>query len=130
MASIDGDGIPIRFRGPFQTRPVACSYCVYTQVGYGTGMPHTQHDRRKLLARVTRIQGQIAAVAKLLEQDRHECTAILQTIAAARGALNSLMAEVMAGHIREHVIPAEAKATPEQADAAEQVIDIINSYLR
>ena len=59
-------------------------------------MSHTQHDRRKLLARVTRIQGQIAAVAKLLEQDRTDCTAVLQTIAATRGALNSLMAEVMA----------------------------------
>lgn len=93
-------------------------------------MPHTQHDRRKLLARVTRIQGQIAAVAKLLEHDHSDCTTVLQTIAATRGALNSLMAEVMAGHIREHVIPADAKATPEQADAAEQVIDIINSYLR
>ena len=93
-------------------------------------MSHTQHDRRKLLARVTRIQGQIAAVAKLLEQDRTDCTAVLQTIAATRGALNSLMAEVMAGHIREHVIPAAARPTPEQADAAEQVIDVINSYLR
>jgi DNA-binding FrmR family transcriptional regulator len=93
-------------------------------------MPHTQHERRKLLARVTRIQGQIAGVAKLLEQEKHDCTAVLQTIAAARGALNALMAEVMAGHIREHVIPSDAKATPEQTDAAEQVIDIINSYLR
>ena len=93
-------------------------------------MAHTQHDRRKLIARVTRIQGQIAGVAKLLEQDSHECTAILQTIAAARGALNALMAEVMAGHIREHVIGMDAKATPEQTEAAEHVIDIINSYLR
>ncbi len=93
-------------------------------------MPHTKHDRRKLLARVTRIQGQIAGVAKLLEQETHECTAVLQTIAAARGALNALMAEVMTGHIREHVIPADAKVTPEQSDAAEQVIDVINSYLR
>ncbi len=93
-------------------------------------MPHTQHDRRKLLARVTRIQGQITAVSKLLEQDRTDCTAVLQTIAATRGALNSLMAEVMAGHIREHVIPAAARPTPEQVDAAEQVIDVINSYLR
>jgi DNA-binding FrmR family transcriptional regulator len=93
-------------------------------------MPHTKHDRRKLLARVTRIQGQIAGVAKLLEKDTHECTAVLQTIAAARGALNALMAEVMAGHIREHIIPDDAKVTPEQADAAEQVIDVINSYLR
>lgn len=93
-------------------------------------MPHTQHDRRKLLARVNRIQGQIGAVAKLLEQDETDCTAVLQTIAATRGALNALMAEVMAGHIREHVIPAGGTVSAEQTDAAEQVIDVINSYLR
>lgn len=93
-------------------------------------MPHTRHDRRKLLARVNRIQGQIAAVAKLLEADEADCAAVLQTIAATRGALNALMAEVMAGHIREHVIPVDGKASADQMDAAEQVIDIINSYLR
>jgi DNA-binding FrmR family transcriptional regulator len=93
-------------------------------------MPHTQRDRRKLLARVNRIQGQIAAVAKLLEREEADCTAVLQTIAATRGALNSLMAEVMAGHIREHVIPVDGKVSADQMDAAEQVIDIINSYLR
>lgn len=93
-------------------------------------MPHTRHDRRKLLARVNRIQGQISAVAKLLHLEESDCTAILQTIAATRGALNALMAEVMAGHIREHVVPADGKASPDQMEAAEQVIDIIDSYLR
>lgn len=99
-------------------------------VGIVYGMPHTRNDRRKLLARVNRIQGQIGAVAKLLEQDETDCTTVLQTIAATRGALNSLMAEVMAGHIREHVIPADGKASSDQTEAAEQVIDVINSYLR
>ena len=93
-------------------------------------MPHTRHDRGKLLARVKRIQGQITAVAKLLEQEEADCTAVLQTIAATRGALNSLMAEVMTGHIREHVIPVGGMASADQMDAAERVIDIINSYLR
>jgi DNA-binding FrmR family transcriptional regulator len=93
-------------------------------------MAHLHHDKRKLLARVSRIQGQIAAVAKLLEADEEQCETVLQTIAACRGGLNALMAEVMAGHIREHVVPTDAKVTPEQTEAAEQVIDIINSYLR
>jgi DNA-binding FrmR family transcriptional regulator len=93
-------------------------------------MPHTRHDRRKLLARIKRIQGQIAAVAKLLEQHESDCSAVLQTIAATRGALNALMAEVMTGHIREHVVPADSKASAAQMDAAEEVIDVINSYLR
>ncbi len=93
-------------------------------------MAHLHRDKQKLLARVRRIEGQITAVAKLLEAEHEQCEMVLQTIAACRGGLNALMAEVMAGHIREHVVPAQAKVSPEQTEAAEQVIDIINSYLR
>lgn len=93
-------------------------------------MAHLHRDQRKLLARVRRIQGQIAAVAKLLEADDEQCETVLQTIAACRGGLNALMAEVIAGHIRDHVVPASAQVGQDRIEAAEQVIDIINSYLR
>lgn len=92
-------------------------------------MPHTHRDQQKLLGRVRRIQGQMNAIAKHLEQ-HDDCAVVLQTIAACRGALNALIAEVIAGHIREHIIPDDVKATKEQVEAAEDVIDVINSYLR
>jgi DNA-binding FrmR family transcriptional regulator len=55
---------------------------------------------------------------------------VLQTIASCRGAINGLMAEVMEGHVRYHVINPKLKTTPEQADAAEELIDVVNRYLK
>ena len=62
-------------------------------------MAHTTKDKEKLLNRVRRIKGQISAIEKALESDQ-ECSKVLQTIAACRGAINGLMAEVLEGHVR------------------------------
>ena len=59
-------------------------------------MAHTIRDKGKLLNRVRRIRGQIDAVEKALDQEQ-DCSSILQTIAACRGAINSLMAEMYRG---------------------------------
>jgi len=66
-------------------------------------MSHTHRDKTKLLARVRRIAGQVAALERALESGQ-DCEAILIQIAAARGAMHALMREVMAGHLQEHVV--------------------------
>jgi FrmR/RcnR family transcriptional regulator, repressor of frmRAB operon len=90
---------------------------------------HTSKDKEKLLNRVRRIKGQIGAIEQALDDDQ-ECSKVLQTIAACRGAINGLMAEVMIGHVRYHVLDPNGKPTSEQADAAEELIDIVNRYLK
>jgi len=92
-------------------------------------MAHTTKDKEKLLNRVRRIKGQVCAIEKALDDD-HECSRVLQTIAACRGAINGLMAEVMEGHVRYHVIDPKRKPSPEQAEAADELIDIVNRYLK
>jgi DNA-binding FrmR family transcriptional regulator len=92
-------------------------------------MAHTTKDKEKLLNRVRRIKGQIEAIEKALDEDQ-ECSKVLQTIAASRGAINGLMAEVMEGHVRYHVLDPNGKPTAEQADAADELIDIVNRYLK
>jgi len=92
-------------------------------------MAHTTKDKEKLLNRVRRIKGQIEAIEKALDEDQ-ECSKVLQTIAAIRGAINGLMAEVMKGHVRYHVLDPNGKPTSEQAEAAEELIDIVNRYLK
>jgi DNA-binding FrmR family transcriptional regulator len=92
-------------------------------------MSHTTNDKEKLLNRVRRIKGQISAIEKALVGDQ-ECSKVLQTIAACRGAINGLMAEVMEGHVRHHVISPKDKPTPEQEEAAEELIDVVNRYLK
>ena len=91
-------------------------------------MPHTVRDQKKLLIRVRRIKGQTEALEQALEQET-ECAAILQQIAAIRGAVNGLMAEVLEGHIREHLGP-EAVSPKVRREDLEQVVDLLRSYLK
>ena len=55
-------------------------------------MSHTIRDKQKLKARTSKIQGQVAALKTMLDEP-HECAAVLQQIAAIRGAVNGLMRE-------------------------------------
>ena len=91
-------------------------------------MSHTIRDKKKLLDRVRRIKGQVEAIERALEQER-EHAEILQTIAASRGAINGLMAQVMEGHVRVHLVDPK-RQTREQAEAVEELIDVLKMYLR
>src|SRR5699024_12787723 len=66
-------------------------------------MSHTIRDKQKLKARASKIQGQVVALKKMLDEP-HECAAVLQQIAAIRGAVNGLMREVIKGHLTEHIV--------------------------
>ena len=92
-------------------------------------MAHTARDKQKLLQRVRRIRGQIDALERLLDQEA-DCSKTLHVMVACRGALNSLIAEVLEGHIRFHVVNPDHKPNSAQAKAAQEVIDVLNSYLR
>jgi FrmR/RcnR family transcriptional regulator, repressor of frmRAB operon len=92
-------------------------------------MAHTTKDREKLLLRVRKIRGQIDALERALAEES-ECADVLQLLAAARGALNGLMAEVIEGHVRFHVLPPHAAADSPQAEAAEELIGVVNAYLK
>ena len=91
-------------------------------------MPHTLKDKKQLLVRVRRIKGQAEALEKSLDQGS-ECSAVLQQIAAIRGAVNGLMAEVLEGHLREHLGPQVEDAQQREADL-DQVIGVLRSYLK
>jgi DNA-binding FrmR family transcriptional regulator len=89
---------------------------------------HTIRNKTKLLSRVNRIAGQVEAVKRALEGEAH-CGEVLRLIASSRGAMNSLMAEVLEGHLRAHAFENAAPGS-EAADAAQDVIDVIRSYLK
>ena len=92
-------------------------------------MSHTTREKIKLLNRVRRIRGQIEAVERALEQEIG-CSDVLQLIAGARGAINGLMAEVMEDHIRMHLVASPQCPELEQAQAAEELIEVVRSYLK
>jgi DNA-binding FrmR family transcriptional regulator len=92
-------------------------------------MAHTVRDKQQLINRVRRIRGQLDAVEKALNEEQ-ECSAILQTLAACRGAINGLVGEVIEGHIRFHIVNPDEKPASQQAKAAQQLIEVIRSYVK
>ena len=92
-------------------------------------MAHTTEEKKKLLNRVRRIRGQVDSVARALEQEA-ECSDVLHNISACRGAMDSLMAEVIEGHIRFHVLDPDTKPTDEQTQAADDLIHAVRAYLK
>ncbi len=91
-------------------------------------MAHTIRQKKKLALRVARIRGQIDALARALDGEA-DCGDVLRLIASARGAMNSLMAEVVEDHIREHAFRG-VRARSDEGRAAEDLIEIVRSYLK
>jgi len=65
-------------------------------------LPEISKEKQKLVSRIRRLGGQIDAVERsVIEGD--ECADILMLLAAIRGGVNSLMAEILEDHIRLHI---------------------------
>ena len=92
-------------------------------------MAHTTREKTKLLNRVRRIRGQIEAVERALESES-SCAEVLQLIAAARGAINGLMSEVIEDHIHMHVANPDIKSDAERRKGADELVEVVRSYLK
>lgn len=66
-------------------------------------MPHSPEDKKRILTRVRRIRGQVDALERALESG-DPCLAILQQIAAVRGAANGLMGEMVEIHLKDELV--------------------------
>lgn len=91
-------------------------------------MAHTISGKKQLLTRVRRIKGQAEALERALDADT-ECMAILQQIAAIRGAVNGLMSEVLEGHIREHLGSRDVSEA-QRGEDLEAVVSALRRYLK
>jgi DNA-binding FrmR family transcriptional regulator len=92
-------------------------------------LAHIIRDKKKILNRVRRIRGQIEAIESAIDREA-DCSEVLHTISACRGAINSLMAEILEGHIRFHVVDPDHDPRSERARAAQELIDVLRAYLR
>jgi DNA-binding FrmR family transcriptional regulator len=90
-------------------------------------MGHTTKHKQKLIARMKRIQGQMNAVGRALDEET-DCAEVLQLIAAVRGGMNGLMAELMDEHLRHHILEPENDGDPN--GAADELMDVVRRYLR
>ena len=92
-------------------------------------MSHTIHDKQKRLARVRRIRGQVEAIERALDGEAG-CEKVLHLIAAARGAMAGLMAEVVEDHVLTHLVDSEAHPGALNQAAAQQLLEVVRTYLK
>ena len=86
-------------------------------------MPHSPEAKKRVLTRVRRIKGQCEALERALESGA-DCGPILQQIAAVRGAVNGLMAEVLETHVREEF----ATDTQHGGEKVDDLIGLVRTY--
>jgi DNA-binding FrmR family transcriptional regulator len=90
------------------------------------GTPSTIERRnQRISARLRRIQGQIVALERSVANEP-EFTVLVQRAAAARGAMNGLIADLMEERLRS--LQAIADSDEARAEVAE-MIDIVHGYL-
>jgi DNA-binding FrmR family transcriptional regulator len=90
-------------------------------------MTQMDRERVKLQQRLKKVRGQLDAVERSLAADE-DCGDQLMLLAAVRGGVNALMAEVLETHIRFHLVDgAKEQIAPE---LAEDLIDLVRAYLK
>lgn len=91
-------------------------------------LPEVSKEKQKLLSRIRRLAGQIDAVERSVREG-DECADILMLLAAIRGGVNSLMAEILEDHVRLHIThPNRAKESPQEL--TEDLIGLVRAYLK
>jgi DNA-binding FrmR family transcriptional regulator len=84
-------------------------------------------EKVKLLQRLRKVRGQLDSVERSITAG-DECGGQLMLLAAVRGGVNSLMAEVLETHIRFHLADeGKEQIAPE---LAEDLIDLVHAYLK
>ena len=90
---------------------------------------HTIREKQKLLARVRRIRGQVEAIERALESEAG-CEKVMHLLAGLRGATSGLMAEVVEDHVRTHLVDADRHPGALNVEAADQLLDVIRTYVK
>ncbi len=97
-------------------------------------MPHSPEEKKRVTARLRRIQGQALALERAVNSGT-ECGALLQQLAALRGATTGLMAEVLESHLRETFgragqAPGEMVQSIDPQAEIDLLMRIVRSYLK
>jgi DNA-binding FrmR family transcriptional regulator len=101
------------------------------------GLPHTSaqlmshviSEKQKLIHRIRRIKGQMDAVERALEEEA-DCSKVMHTLSACRGAMDALMVELLEDHVRYHLLDPDLDSRSREAKAARDLIDSLKTYLR
>jgi DNA-binding FrmR family transcriptional regulator len=83
-------------------------------------------DRAQLIRRLSRMEGQVRGIARMIERDEY-CVDILQQTAALRAAVDSLSILLLEDHVQGCVRTAAERGEAEQY--VDEVIDVVRRTL-
>lgn len=97
----------------------------------GTGDdPHFRHsysrDRAQLLRRLSRMEGQVRGIARMIEREEY-CVDILQQTAALRAAIDAVAIMVLEDHVQGCVRTAAERGEADQY--VDEVLDVVRRTL-
>ena len=91
-------------------------------------MQYGYHDSKDDLAkRLSRIEGQVRGVARMVDEDKY-CIDILTQINAAQAALDKVSLQLLREHAR-HCLRDDGVSAPDGGDKADVLVDAIGRLL-
>lgn len=92
--------------------------------------PPADKARRATLSRLSRIEGQVRGVARMVEQERY-CVDVLAQLAAIKSAINGVEREVLRTHARTCLAAARrAGDRDELRDKVEELLDLLSRHYK
>ncbi len=87
-----------------------------------------QQAKKSLLTRLRRVEGQLAAICRMVDDDQL-CVDILLQIAAARGALGKAGQVLLGSHVETCVSEAFSSGSPQERETAiEELMEVFARY--
>ena len=83
-------------------------------------------NKEAIQKRLSRVEGQVRGVARMVEEDKY-CIDIMTQINAAQAALDKVATELLRDHTN-HCL-AKAKTNSEKNKKADEIVDVVNRML-
>ena len=101
---------------------------IYTLRGYGSSMD--EKLKKSQLARLSRIEGQVRGVARMIEEERY-CIDVLTQIRAVRAALDKVEQETLGDHLQHCVAHAfHGGSEKDRQIKIDELLEVLDSRRR
>lgn len=84
-----------------------------------------ENEKKRLITRLKRIEGQVRGVQKMLTQER-QCGEVLQQLTAIRSAVMSVSAAVLQNYMSDCMLNLEGKSQEERQALMDDMIQLIS----
>ncbi len=85
-------------------------------------------SKDELQKRLSRVEGQVRGVSKMVEEDRY-CIDVITQISAAQAALDKIALGLLDGHAR-HCLAGEGEGPTKPGDQADELMGAVGRMLR